>query len=178
MSKYDLTRANELIEREIFFDANILLYLFWATGSNDCETKYAKLLKILLNNKNKLFIDLTVISEVFNKAFDIEYVKYKEDNNNLRLKKKVYRDSDAGHNTIDEIYSLLKGTVFKHFNLVGNSFSKEDIVNMLVVDHLDFSDRILLEICKENNFVLLTHDRDFRDADVDILTANTRLILA
>jgi len=45
MSKYDLTRVNELIDREIFFDANILLYLFWATGKKDFETKYAKLLK-------------------------------------------------------------------------------------------------------------------------------------
>ena len=54
MSKYDKTRVNELIDREVFFDANILLYLFWGTGKESCETEYAALFKSLVTNKNKL----------------------------------------------------------------------------------------------------------------------------
>jgi predicted nucleic acid-binding protein len=178
MSKYDLTRVNELIDRSIFFDANILLYLFWATGKGSCETEYATLFKSLVTNKNKLYVDLTVVSEVFNKAFDIEFEKYKDTHNNRHLNKKTYRDSTEGQSSIEAIYSLLKGTVLKHFKLVGKNFTKEDIVNLLIFDNLDFSDKILLEICKENKFVLLTHDFDFRNADIDILTANNRLVIA
>ncbi|GEM_PF-4322820 len=78
MSKYDISRINELIGRNIFFDANIILYLFWGTGADKCEAEYASLFNKLISNKNKLFVDLTIISEVFNRAFDIEFEKYKD----------------------------------------------------------------------------------------------------
>ncbi|MBN2858467.1 MAG: twitching motility protein PilT [Candidatus Delongbacteria bacterium] len=129
-------------------------------------------------NKNKLYVDLTIISEVFNRAFDIEFEKYKDTHKNPQLIKKIYRDSDEGQKAIEDIYSLLKNTVFKHFEVAGRSFTKQDIINLLIVDHLDFSDKIFLKICRENGFVLLTHDFDFRDAEIDILTANNKLVIA
>ena len=178
MTKYDISRVTELADRSIFFDANIILYLFWATGLEKCEAEYASLFQSLMTNKNRLYVDLTIISEVFNKAFDIEFEKYKEAHHNPRLNKKAYRDSSDGQNAIEDIYSLLKSTVLKHFEIAGRSFTKQEIIDLLIVDHLDFSDKIFLKICQDNGFVLLTHDFDFRDAEIDILTANKKLVLA
>ena len=50
-----------------------------------------------------------------------------------------------------------------------------DIKNMLVVDKLDFNDKIIVDVCKTNNLILLTHDADFSNADVDTLSANPNL---
>ncbi|MDD4205105.1 MAG: PIN domain-containing protein [Candidatus Delongbacteria bacterium] len=178
MTKYDISRVTELESRSIFFDANIILYLFWATGLEKCEAEYASLFQSLMTNKNRLYVDLTIISEVFNKAFDIEFEKYKDAHKNPHLNKKTYRDSEEGKIAVDDVYSLLKNTVLKHFEIAGKSFTKQEIIDLLIVDHLDFSDKIFLKICRENGFVLLTHDYDFRDAEIDILTANKKLVIA
>ena len=47
---------------------------------------------------------------------------------------------------------------------------------MLVVDTLDFNDKIIYDICKTYNLVLLTHDADFSKSDIDILSANPKLV--
>jgi predicted nucleic acid-binding protein len=176
--KYSHDRIPEIIGRQIFFDTNIIIYLFWPTGKQKCENEYATVFKKLMDNGNRKLIDLTVISEVFNRAFTTEFEKYKEIHKNYKLEKKAYRDSQAGQDTIEEIYALLKNTVFKYFEFVGKSFSKDDILGMLIVDQMDFSDKVILKICRENDLVLLTNDFDFKSADIDILTANTNLVLA
>ena len=46
---------------------------------------------------------------------------------------------------------------------------------LLVVDELDFNDKIIFSLCKEKNMVLLTNDSDFVQSDIDILSANPKL---
>lgn len=176
--KYDLSRIDELSGRCFFFDANVLIYLYWPTGKERYETEYASVLKKLMDKESRIVVDLTVISEVFNRAFDTEFAKYKETHNNHQLNKKAYRDSQAGQDTVEEIYSLIKNTIFKYFEFVGKCFTKDDITSVLNVDQMDFYDKIILKLCEENNFVLLTNDIDFRNADIDILTANNKLVIA
>jgi predicted nuclease of predicted toxin-antitoxin system len=45
----------------------------------------------------------------------------------------------------------------------------------LQIDGLDFSDKALVTLCKEDDLVLLTHDKDFVVAALDILTLNPEL---
>ena len=40
----------------------------------------------------------------------------------------------------------------------------------------DFNDQILAELCKRRNLKLVTHDADFRDRGLNILTTNPRLL--
>ncbi|HQO09325.1 MAG TPA: hypothetical protein PLK90_07705 [Clostridiales bacterium] len=176
--KYSHDRIPELKGRQIFFDANIIIYLFWPTGKEVYETIYATVFKKLMDNGNNIMIDLTVMSEVFNRSFTTEYEKYKEKHKNYKLEKKAYRDSQAGQDTIEEIYSLFKNTILTRFEFVGKLFTKDDLAKLMIIDQMDFSDKVILEICKENNFILLTNDIDFRSADIDILTANNKLVIA
>ena len=46
---------------------------------------------------------------------------------------------------------------------------------MLTIDRLDFNDKIILDVCKTQDMILLTNDSDFADADVDILSANPKI---
>jgi len=40
----------------------------------------------------------------------------------------------------------------------------------------DFNDQVLVEICKSKDLTLITHDADFKAVDINILTANKKLL--
>lgn len=55
-------------------------------------------------------------------------------------------------------------------------FNQVDIYSMLCVDSLDFNDKAIELICRENNFVLMTNDADYMGTSLEILTANNKLV--
>lgn len=169
--KYKLHEVSQLSDREIFFDANILIYLFWPTGQHHYEQNYARVFRALLNQGNLLFVDFFVISEIVNRILRNEHQKL-----NPTAKFKDFRDSTDGKQVLSDIYTILKSNVLNRFNVVGKNFSKQDIENFLVIDDLDFVDKSTAAICKENKLVLLTNDKDFKHADLDILTGNPNLL--
>lgn len=174
---YNSSEIYCLYARQIFFDANILLYIFWPTGSR-WERTYSAIFKQLLEQKNKMTVDFIVISEVVNRAVRIEYEKHLQTNNisrkNLPFKK--YRNSRDGQETLNDVYQIVKKNIVRNFNIAGKAFTKPDIENFLHIDSLDFSDKGIAAICKEHDFVLLTNDKDFADSDLEILTSNPGLL--
>lgn len=174
---YNSSEIDHLNKREIFFDANILIYLFLPTGSN-WEKTYSTIFKQILEQKNKVIVDFIVISEVVNRGVRIEYEKILQTNDisrkNLPFKK--YRNSQDGHEALNDIYQIVIKNIVHNFNIVGKAFTKLDIGNFLHIDSLDFSDKGITAICKEHDFVLLTNDKDFADSELDILTSNPGLL--
>jgi hypothetical protein len=63
-TKYRLQDVSQLQNRGIFVDANVLIYLFWPTGSLTWEQNYARVFGNLLRQGNSLFVDFSVISEI------------------------------------------------------------------------------------------------------------------
>ena len=173
--KYKLQDAHKLIGRDIFVDANVLIYLFWSTGTLYWEKHYARTFAQLLKQKNPLFVDFMVLSEVINHVMRLEHDKQQ---NNMRTvcKYKDFRDSREGKNALSDIYLIVKDNILKWFNIVGKAFEQKDIEAFLVLDELDFIDKSTVNICKDKKFVLLTNDKDFRSADIDILTGNKHII--
>ncbi|MDR3328127.1 MAG: PIN domain-containing protein [Prevotellaceae bacterium] len=171
--RYEFSNIQYLTDRSIFVDANVLIYLFWSTGAS-WEGNYASAFAQLLKQKNKLFVDFLVISEVVNRAFKTVYETHKS--KNISLKYKQFRDSTDGRQTLSDIYSVVKNQVLSQFHITGKSFPKTEIQHFLSVDNLDFLDKGILKICQDNNFVLLTNDKDFKDADVDVLTCNPTIL--
>lgn len=168
---YKLEDVNKLKDRAVFFDANILIYLFWPTGQYRFEENYASAFRNLLRQKNKMFVDFLIISEVINRVIRIEHQKI-----NPNQKFKDFRNSQEGQDALNDIYLIVKQDVLNQFEVVGKVFDKQDIESKLIIDELDFVDKAIIELCKEHNLVLLTNDRDFKNADLDILTGN-RIIL-
>ena len=89
---------------------------------------------------------------------------------------KQFRDSRQGKTILSDIYNIVKDRILEDFCVVGKSFSEDDIRDFLIVDSLDFMDKGILDICKENNFVLLTNDKDYKNSDIDILTCNRQIL--
>ncbi|BAP56029.1 PilT protein domain-containing protein [Thioploca ingrica] len=87
-----------------------------------------------------------------------------------------FRDSQDGQEVLHDIYQVVNKNIVNRFNVTGKVFTKSDIENFLQVDSVDFSDKGIISLCKENGFVLLTNDKDFASADLEILTSNPALL--
>jgi predicted nucleic acid-binding protein len=169
-AKYNLQNIDRLQGRAVFLDANVLIYLFWPTGSN-WENKYASVLARLHRQQNEMCVDFLVISEFINRAIRIEHAKLL-----TTLTYKQFRDTQEGRDALKDIYKVVETVILGQFHFVGKTFSKVDVYQFFNVDHLDFVDKAILAICKENNCVLLTNDKDFKYSDIDILTAHPAII--
>jgi len=170
--RYGIKRISEILDRNIFVDANVLIYLNWAVAGNEqYEIDYSSVYLELMKQKNNLFVDFLVISEVVNRILRIEHKKQQP---NQEFKK--FRDSEQGKTILSDIYSIIENRILDGVSIIGKSFSENDIKSFLTVDSLDFIDKGILNICRENNFVLLTNDKDYKNSDIDLLTCN-KLIL-
>ncbi len=172
--RYLLNQVNTIPNRKVFFDANVLIYLFWPSGQYNWEKKYSRAFSLLLHQNNELYVDFLVISEIINRAHRIEYEKYLHNNNFTRQRYpyKRFRDSVEGQDALSDIYIIVKDSILTTFSVIGKSFNKNEIQDFLITEPLDFIDKAILKICSENNYVLCTNDRDYRNSNIDILTSN------
>jgi len=170
-TKYRLQDVTRLNGRGVFLDANVLIYLFWPTGQHLFEENYARAIRNLLKQGNDLFVDFLMISEVVNRIVRIEHKKI-----NPTQRFKDFRNSQEGKDALTDIYIIVENEILKRFNIIGKTFDKRDIEKCLLVDELDFVDKATVALCIENDLVLLTNDKDFKNTDLDILTCN-RVIL-
>lgn len=176
--RYNYSEIASMTNRPVFFDANILLYIFWPTGSLSWEKKYSSIFKKLLTQKNTMVVDFIVISEVVNRAIKTEYEKHLQEKNisGKDLRFKQFRDSPDGQDALHDIYQVVTKNIVNRFNVTGKVFTESDIKKFLNVDSVDFSDKGIISLCKENGFVLLTNDKDFASADLEILISNPALL--
>lgn len=168
---YHLNDYSQLTGRSLFVDANVLIYLFWPTGQHSYEKNYASVFKNLILQGNKLFVDFLVISEVINRIARIEF---KKSQSNLNFKQ--YKLSQEGKDVFNDIYIIVEQSILNQFHIVGKAFDKNDIGGFLVTDDLDFVDKAIVSTCSENNLVLLTNDRDFKNCGLDVLTGNPHIL--
>jgi predicted nucleic acid-binding protein len=172
--RYDLRSVAMVQSKSVFVDANVLIYLFWPTGShkwNHYERNYVNAFRALLRQGNLLCVDVFVISEIINRVIRIEHAKSGTLGNF-----KDFRNSQEGQEALSDIFLIVKEQILPTFRIVGKTYSTTDIEKLLVVNELDFADKTIVEVCKDNSFVLLTNDRDFKNVDLDILTGNHNLL--
>lgn len=175
-TRYPLTATNTLTDRDVFFDANVLIYIYWPTADAYWQTKYSRAFAVLLRSDCRINIDYYTISEVINRIFKIEYTNYLVTNPGVRFKD--YRNSDEGKETLSDIYTIVHDDILRNFKVVENVILSEDIKSLLVVEGLDFNDKCLAFLCQQKGFILLTNDGDFKSCDIDLLTANVAILNA
>ena len=165
--KYKLQDISKLDGRKIFVDANVLIYLFWPTGVFSWENNYASAFAQLLKQKNQMSVDFYVLSEVINRMIRTEHKKQQPN-----VHYKDFRNSTEGQDALTDIYLVVKESILTQFNMIGKLYEKNELENFLVVDELDFIDKSTVSICQENNLILFTNDRDFKNTDIEVLTGN------
>jgi predicted nucleic acid-binding protein len=175
-NRFSAQDISSLKDKSIFFDANVIMYIFWPLYPGSHYTQeYSTIFGSLLKQGNALKLNSVVLSEVINRVARLEYDKYKNANN-TSIHFKEYRDLEEGRSVFQDIYNIIKNEILNVFGFCDKSFTVDDIKALLQVDNTDFNDKLIIEACKENGCLLLTNDSDFKDSDIDILTVNNKLL--
>lgn len=163
-------KLNEIrsFHKPVFFDANILIYLFWPTGNQRYEKNYARAFNQLRKNANELYLNFSVVSEVINRVARIEQNK----SGNQELSFKKFRNSAEGEEALNDIYVLFEDVILPQFEIIDKSFNKEELTEFLYYDQLDFNDKGIAQICRDEDLVLITNDSDFKDSELTILSGH------
>jgi predicted nucleic acid-binding protein len=162
-------------------DANIWMYIHHPRYSNyfECRTYSIALRRILQSNCN-ILLDVLVISEFIN-----SWVKYEYNLTNERLKSrnksitfKYFRRTNRFKRVAKDVADKVR-RILKNCQCINSNFGSLNLYSLIddfERKYLDFNDQILSEICIDKQAKLITHDGDFRDYNIEVLTANNKLL--
>ena len=166
----------------VFFDANVWLSLY-APPSDEEEhwkAEYTKVLNRVVSNNVPVILDSIVIGEYINRFCRIEFSAYAGPNSKQTFKQ--FRDNEPdiyqpiAQSVVANVKEILELPLVKRVNGV---FASMDLVSMLdefALGKKDWNDQQIVDMCKRNACSLITNDADFKDADIQILTCNSRLL--
>ena len=159
----------------LFFDANIWLYMFCPKGIGDhLQDVYSSAFHRALEAKSQLFTDVLVMSEFVNTYARIKW----QNSSSSKDKFKKFRTSKDFKPIAGEIaYAARKIT--NRCTLLDSGFSYVQIDGVFTEyakGKFDFNDQIIAELCRKKKLTLATHDGDFKNYHVPLLTANRQLL--
>jgi predicted nucleic acid-binding protein len=157
-----------------FFDTNIWLYIYGPIGWPDQRSDaYSKALKAIRHSDGTIYINCMIISEFINAFSRIEF---KQQTDFTRFKE--FRNSLAFRAIAQEIAynvrKILKSTLACDPELT--VIDLPEIMDLFEQGKYDFNDLLFAQICRAKNMVFVTHDKDFSELGVEILTANEKLV--
>jgi predicted nucleic acid-binding protein len=164
IGSYTFTQTDELL-----IDANVWLYIHGPQIPNDQRsTNYSNALTNI--------IDVLILSEFINRYSRLKCTQEKGSSDPATFKS--YRQSSDFKTVAKDIADAVR-RIFKHSKCIESGFTSIDVDNLLTDYESkcpDFNDQILAELCKSKSLKLVTHDRDFKDYDITVLTANRNML--
>ncbi len=180
MATYIKTDNLAVVKNEkVFFDANIWMYIFCEIGDYNSHLirRYSSSFRYFLKNQTSIFIDLAVISEFVNRYLRIAYSNYIR-KNNLKITdfdyKKDYRKTDDFNDAWKNVCNIVTNGILSKANTVNFEYDKNTLTGLLNPDSLDtdFNDNHIVNLCRSSDMYLFTHDGDFKNTDINIITEN------
>lgn len=164
---------------KLLFDANIWLDIYGPQGNpTSWRTQvYSKALAEALKAKSVLHIDVLIISEFINRYARLEF-GFLQNQGGTPGDFKTFRNTPAFIPIAQSITNNLR-RILRHCTRTESGFSTCDIQTLLTEYQqggFDFNDQILTSLCKVQGFAFVTHDADFKDRGLTILSANNRLL--
>lgn len=162
----------------LFFDANIWLAIYGPSPAHWTQTPCSSLFYKLIKNNIDIYTNSLIISEVVNSWARLEFNQQRTVLNFKTNEFKKFRETPEYLNVAEEISINIEKILrwSKRFDSGLESIDMEIINSKYKSGTYDFNDLIFREICKANNFILVTNDRDFCTTDVNILTANSNML--
>lgn len=172
-----------------FLDANIWLKILQPKiKSTYKEDQYRKLFEnITKNSKCKVVLPALVLSEVINRILrEVHLGKYianiKKNNPGFTPDKDFYKNVFRPSQEFKIAYSLICYEIKNYHNsvvLINDGLGVDFKFKHILTDPppgLDFNDYFYYNLCKKNNYVLITDDKDFWVEDVEVVTLSSTLI--
>lgn len=170
--RYQLEQLGSIKNRALFFDANLLLYIFWPTQSSSNQwaiSAYSSLFAECIKQKIPTCMDAWVLSEFINRAIRLEKDK------TAIPDFKIFRKSDEGRQAMRDIHGVVQSKILKCFDVVGKAFDKSDLTS-INLENNDFNDQLIQKTCEKYGCILATNDADFVASSLDIISANRKLV--
>ena len=173
------------VERYVFaaadtllFDTNIWLLIYGPQGNpSDYRTRiYSAALAKVLKVKSHIYLDVLILSEFINRYARLRYDILRP--TGWPKEFKSFRKSAAFKSIAKDIAADAQRVV-RQCERTESGFETVDIGALLAEyesGDADFNDQILVELCKAKGLTLVTHDADFKDRGLTLLTANPRLL--
>lgn len=176
---YDISSYTFQENQVYLIDANIWLYIQGPPSNSQANLgqSYSAALKKLLGANSKIVINSLIMSEYLNRycriVFDalhkVNFTTFKD-----------FRNSSTYLPTGQDAAMHAK-TLLQLCDKCNDDFETIDSTKVLAdfeIGDLDFNDGLIVESCKKNGWILITHDKDFINGGIDILTMNTKLLAA
>lgn len=170
--RYAIDQLGSLKNKAVFFDANVLLYIFWPTQSSKNQwaiAAYSSMFAECISQKVIMCMDAWVLSEFINRAIRLEKDK------SAITDFKEFRKSDEGKQAMRDIQVVVHQKILKRFDVVGKAFDRADLAS-INLENSDFNDQLIQKTCEKFACVLATNDADFISSPLDIISANRKLI--
>jgi predicted nucleic acid-binding protein len=178
---YNLRQLLRLRNKCLITDANVLIYIFWPSiNTFQLSAQYEAVFFRLKKQGTKLVVTMGILTEVTNRVFKEQWKAW----NQSRIQKglppisnyKQFRRSNTGIAMMKQINDIIKKKILKQVEVVEKHFNNTEAETLFVEDQLDLTDRIIAAIAKERKYIVFTHDGDFVNTDVDVLTANGKIL--
>ena len=161
-------------EDKLFFDANIWMFIHGPYSKPGRTQAYSNALPKISNAGSSIHVNAMILSEFTNRYARLEQQSTVGASKNF----KVYRSSPE----FKAVAPIIAGGVeriLRMCQVVESGFTiidKKPFLNRLQTGNYDFNDLVIAELCRNNNYILVTHDGDYRGFDVEVLTSNPALL--
>lgn len=164
---------------DFFFDTNILVYLHGPyVDWTDWRTRiYSKLMSGILSQHGRILIDTIVVTEFINLYIRILH-RDLADRGIVSSSYKDFRRTVAFEAIADAAGTDLTGFC-RSAEVLETKIDRDQIeqhCGTLKEGSLDFNDLVIADACRRHSLVLVTHDGDFHEVDVPVITANRRFV--
>jgi len=169
-------QISSIKEQKIFIDANVWLYIHCSIGNFHRETVsvYSNVYRYVLRENMEVYTDIIIISELINRYLRIALTNYQTKSDQENIGFKEYRMTEDGMISTREVYSILQNKILPFTIIINFSYDNESIKKLFDdrSSDIDFNDSHIVKLCAENGFYLMTHDGDFKDEDINIISHN------
>jgi predicted nucleic acid-binding protein len=164
-------------DEQFFIDANIWFFIYGPLPTRNVSSEvYSRALKKMRASGSRVFVNVLVLSEFINRFARFEFHRCGFTHGTGDFKR--FRDSDEFEEISEEI-AIMARRIAESAIRCDSGFHRFDVFGILdefrKTRH-DFNDLMIAKLCEVEGFTLVTHDSDFANDDIPLLTANDHLL--
>lgn len=171
----DIRNESYSEEDRLFLDTNVWIKIFYPISSSPSSVAaYSAALRDIKVAKSDIYITECVLSEFINRYARLEQKIKAPSSSDF----KAFRATAQFKGIAQDIAMACK-RILSSCNWCNSNCSSQDIDSILhdyAAGGKDFNDQIITHLCKSNTLTLVTHDADFADCGLNILTANNSIL--
>ncbi|MER2635029.1 MAG: PIN domain-containing protein [Rhizobiaceae bacterium] len=174
---YDATAGCPFATRTFLLDTNVWIYIDGGDPRPHFAA-YSDFYGSLRRSDNVIVVNDYVLGEFFNRACRTAYSFLFDDDPEMRLLKSRRRnDADFRmqvETVRDTCLNILDECKYEPAPVPSNVYHA--LLTEAAQGHLDLSDLVIREHCKVQGHILVTHDADYANCGLEVVTTNKKLL--